>query len=121
MILRAEDLKQLEAERFDPVQHTEERRLVGQLPGEQGLGSPYLSAQLRKRAQQSLAQPPADADLIVHGDLLWIQSRAWCLTLWAGTTYFFLVIICQTVCLKSPLGWVRAGRGRGRSRQPDGG
>jgi hypothetical protein len=28
VILRAEDLKQLQAKRLDPAQHTEERRLI---------------------------------------------------------------------------------------------
>jgi hypothetical protein len=28
VILRAENLKQLEPKRFDPVKHTEERRLI---------------------------------------------------------------------------------------------
>src|SRR5262249_24985166 len=61
------DLEQLEAERSDLGEQTEERRLIGQLPGEHGLGSLRLRAQVRERAELGLAQQPADADLVIHG------------------------------------------------------
>ena len=59
------DFEQLEAERFYLGQHTEKRCLIGQRPGEHGLGCLRLRAQARERAQQRPAQLPADADLVV--------------------------------------------------------
>src|SRR5215475_10735676 len=52
------DLEQFETERSDLGEHTEELRLIGQLPGEHGLGSLRLRAQIRERAELGLAQQP---------------------------------------------------------------
>ena len=61
------DFEQFEAERSDLGEHTEERRLIGQLPGEHGLRSLRLRTQVRELAELGLAQQPADADLVIHG------------------------------------------------------
>jgi hypothetical protein len=63
-VLRTAEFEQFEAERFDLGQHSVQRRLVGQRPGEHGLPSVCPCAQAWERAEQGFAQQPADPDLV---------------------------------------------------------
>src|SRR5436305_5698601 len=60
------DADELEAEGLDPSEHAEERRLVAELTGEDGLDRD-VDGEVLERREDGLAQPSLDADLVALG------------------------------------------------------
>jgi hypothetical protein len=70
----ATDFEQLEPERLDPGEYAMERRLVGQCSCEKGLVIPRPGPQLRKGAEQPVAQLTSDVDLVARWNCVVVHA-----------------------------------------------
>jgi hypothetical protein len=70
--LGAAHVEQLEPEGLDPVEHAEERRLIGDLAAKHGLGGRRRPRQAVERGQERLAQAAANRDLVLG----WLHGAA---------------------------------------------